>query len=137
VTQNPGSLRRHEVDPERFGRLVKNLVALLNDLINEANETAARSEARRKKVFVDLRALLDEIPAPDQGIVLTRLEHEVQGAFDEQGSPKVSVDAGSGACVGRPGGRVDANLNGTTVGACATVEGGKVTGGGVQASVSY
>ena len=56
MTDKAGARRPIELDLERFERLAKNLAALLNDLIKEANAVASRSEARRKKVFVDLRA---------------------------------------------------------------------------------
>jgi hypothetical protein len=84
-----------------------------------------------------MKALLDDVPAPDQGVVLTRLEHEVQRVLDERGSPKITATSGPTACVGRPGARVDATEGGTSVGACAMVSGGRVIGGGVQVSTSY
>ena len=134
MEQGHKSPRPYDSDPERMERLTNNFAILLRDLIREARELAARTEPHRKKVLVDLRALLDEIPDHDQGIVLTRLQHQVQRALDAEGSPKVGISTG---CVGRPGAGVNATENGVTVGACATVEGGKVTGGGVEVSVSY
>jgi hypothetical protein len=132
--ENGESLPAYPFDGRRFERLAKNIADLLTELISATNETATRSEERRKRAFVDLRALLDEIPAPDQGVVLTRLEYEVQRTLDAQGSPKVTVSAG---CVGRNGGSINATDNGVTVGACAIVEGGKVIGGGVQGGFTY
>jgi hypothetical protein len=137
MSASHGASGPYELHAERFNRLARNMADLLTELIDEANELLSRSEARRKKVFVDMKALLDDVPAPDQGIVLTRLEHEVQRVLDEKGSPKVTASSGPDACVGRPGARVDANINGTTVGACAMVSGGNVIGGGVQVSTSY
>jgi hypothetical protein len=118
--------------PERFERLSRSMAEMLSQLIKEANELVARTEGHRKRVFADLHALLEEVPEPDQGVVLSRLEHEVQRVLDEQGSPKVSVSGGKDACLGRPGGRVDATEGGTTVGVCGIIQGGELVGGGVQ-----
>jgi hypothetical protein len=118
--------------PERFERLSRSIAEMLSQLIEQANELTARTETPRKRVFADLQALLAEIPERDQGVVLSRLEHEVQRVLDERGSPKVSVSGGKDACLGRPGGRVDATEGGTSVGVCGIIQGGELVGGGVQ-----
>jgi hypothetical protein len=118
--------------PERFERLSRSMAEMLSRLIEDANGLAERMEGHRKRVFADLQALFEEVPEPDQGIVLSRLEHEVQRVLNEQGSPKVSVSGGKDACLGRPGGRVDATEGGTTVGVCGIIQGGELVGGGVQ-----
>lgn len=125
---------QHGGHTERVERLARNVATLLTELFDSVKEMEARSESTRRKVFVDLRALLDEIPVADQGILLTRLEYEVQRVFDAQGSPKVSFGSG---CVGQPGGGINASDGNLTVGACAIVDDGKIQGGGVQGSFSY
>jgi hypothetical protein len=118
--------------PERFERLSRSMAEMLSQLIEEADELATRREGHRKRVFADLHALLEEVPEPDHGVVLSRLEHEVQRVLDEKGSPKVSVSGGKDGCLGRPGGGVHATDGGTTVGVCGIVQGGELVGGGVQ-----
>jgi len=120
---------------ERVERLARNVATLLTELFDSVKEMAARSESTRKKVFVDLRALLDEIPAADQGILLTRLQYEVQRVFDAQGSPKVGFSSG---CVGEQGAGINASDGNLTVGACVMInDSGAIDGGGVQGSYSY
>jgi hypothetical protein len=128
------SLRLYPLNKERFQRLSKNMAMFLNELIQATNELASRSETSRKRVFADLRVLLDEIPIPDQGVLLTRLEHEVQRILDLQGTPKVERSEG---CVGRSGGGLKATEGDVTVGACVTTGRGGVTGGGVEVSFRY
>jgi hypothetical protein len=95
-------------DPKRISRLATHIADLLLELMDAMNEVATTSEARRKKVLVDLRATLAEVSERDQGIVLTQLRDDVQRELDSRGSPKVTVTGGDHGCVGRPGGSINA-----------------------------
>jgi hypothetical protein len=128
---------KHQHQDPKVSRLATNLADLLLELLDEMNKVAARSEPKRKKVLVDLRAVLKQVDERDQGVILTQLRHDVQRQLDSRGSPKVTVSGGSTGCVGRPGGGVNATEGGVTVGVCAVVDGVKPIGGGVQGSVSY
>lgn len=124
----------YHLDEERLRRLSMNVAELLAELLKEMNALATRTKKTRQNVFVELRDIMDHLPARDQGIILTRLEEDVQRIVDAKGSPNITVSPG---CVGRPGGSINASEGGVTVGACAVVKGGQIIGGGVQGSVSY
>jgi hypothetical protein len=122
-------------ETERLERLSANVAKLLSQLLKQSLALEKRSQALRRRINVDLRALAKALPPKDRRRLSPLVAERVQEIFDAAGSPKVETSEG---CVGRRGGGVRVSSNGNYAGACAIAGGGGgIVGGGVEVGFSY
>lgn len=124
----------YQLDQVRLSRAAKSLAELLGGLIETVQQRINETEPIRNRILVDLRELQESVPPRDRGIILSALATEVQGAFDQAGSPKVNIDGG---CLKRPGAGITATEGNVTVKACVigSLQEG-IKGGGIEVSTT-